>query len=273
MDIPVYILIRTSNRPVFFAEMMESIKNQTYKNIVTIVHSDDPRDEYVTGDIILRDTAYGPEHGDGTYNLYNNRLLKAIPGDKPGYFHFIDDDDKYDNPDVIQRLVESAKPDHINVGRVKRWNKTIFPRRWKNQKSFQTECFFVHTDYRFKAKWWGNKGGDHYYSKQLTKILPINWIEDLIICRAQEGKGHGQRLDKGKKFKKRVDLPPETQVIVIGLRKNLKGKKSLWIKPGQTKVMRYDYASQLEKEGKVKITNYQENFNPPKPPVRNLLNL
>jgi hypothetical protein len=251
--------------------MMESIKKQTYKNIVTIVHSDDPRDEYVTGDIIIKGTAYGPEHGNGTYNLYNNRLLRAIPSDKPGYFHFIDDDDKYASPDVIERFVKNSKPDHVNLARVKRWNNTIFPRHWKNQKSFQTECFFVHTDYRLTAKWWGNKGGDHYYSKQLTKKLPINWIEDLVVCEAQEGKGHGKKLDKGGKIAPKIELPPDAKVMVIGIRKNLRGKKSQWIKVGQTKTMNYSIASQLEKEGKVKITNYNINIRPEKPPVRNLL--
>ncbi len=252
---------------------MESIKKQTYKNIVTIVYSDDPRDEYVTGDIIIKGAAYGPEYGNGTYNLYNNNLLRTIPADKSGYFHFIDDDDMYAADDVIQQLVEKSKSDHINVARVKRWNKTIFPRHWKRQKSYQTECFFVHTDYRLKAKWWGNKCGDHNYSKQLTKILPINWIEGLIICQAQEGKGHGRKLDKGGKTSKRPDLPPETKVAIIGLRQNLKGKKSQWVRVGQTKIMRYDYAAQLEKEGKVKITNYTENFIPAKLPVRDLLHM
>lgn len=274
--LPVYILIRTSNRPEFFACMMETIKNQTYKNIVTIVHSDDPRDEYVNEDncdILIRGTAYGPEFGDGTYNLYNNRLLKAIPPDKPGYFHFIDDDDMYAENNVIERLIELSKPDHINVGRVKRWNSTIFPRKWMNQKSFQTECFFIHTDYRLKGKWWGNKGGDHYYSKQMTKILPINWIEDLIICKAQEGKGHGRKLDKGKKRIERPELPPDAKVTCLGIRKHLRGKKSEWIRMGQYKVMNYKIASQLEKEGKVKITNITHDFNPGKPPVRNLLQI
>jgi hypothetical protein len=272
MTLPVYILIRTSGRPKFFACMMESIRNQTYKNIVTIVHSDDPRDEYVTGDMIIKGMAYGPEYGDGTYNLYNNRLLKAIPADKPGYFHFIDDDDMYASTDVIEKLVEKSKPDHINVARVKRWNSTIFPRHWKNQKSFQTECFFIHTDHRLKAKWWGNKGGDHHYSKQMTKLLPINWIEDIVICKAQEGKGHGKKLDKGsKKQMEKPNLPPDAIVTVIGLKKNLKGKKSHWIKMGQIKNMYYAIALQLEKEGKVIITNYNKDHRPEKMPVRNLL--
>ncbi|KPK95634.1 hypothetical protein AMJ80_04475 [bacterium SM23_31] len=249
---------------------MESIKQQTYKNIITIVHSDDPRDKYVTGDIIIQGQAYGLEYGNGTYNLYNNRLLRAIPEEK-GWYHFIDDDDKYSSPDVIEKLVNKSKKDHINIAKVKRWNNVIFPRHWGSQKSYQTECFFLHTDHRLKAKWWGNKGGDHNYSKQLTKILPINWIEKLLICEAQEGKGHGLKLDKGAKRVQKPDLPPDTKVAVLGLRKHMTGKRSDWIKPGQIRYMSYGIASKLEKLEKVKITFYMNQTE--KPPPRNILEI
>jgi glycosyltransferase involved in cell wall biosynthesis len=266
MDSPVYILIRTSNRPQFFARMMETVKNQTYKNIVTIVHSDDPRDEYVQGDIILRGCAYGPAFGSGPYNLYNNRLLKAIPADKPGWFHFIDDDDEYASPDVIEKFVKASKRDHINVGRVERWNGTIWPKNWGYQKSFQTECFLVHTDHKSKAKWWGNKGGDHYYSKQLTRILPINWIDNLLICKAQEGKGHGRKFDQGNK---KIDLStvykPGDKVPCLGLVPNRAQKKEERIGQGEIKRLKYEIALKLEKEGKVKITNWTNYVEKPVP--------
>jgi hypothetical protein len=268
MDLPVYILIRTSNRPKFFGRMMETIKEQTYKNIITIVHSDDPRDNYVTGDIILKCPAYGPEFGSGTYNLYCNRLLKAIP-DRPGYFHFLDDDDEYAAPDIIERLVKLSKPDHVNVGRVRRWNNTTWPKRWGVQKSYQTECFFIHTDYKLKAHWWGHKGGDHHYSKQLTKLLPINWIDKLLICKAQEGKGYGRKLDKdGKKIKLNVKINDNEMVACLGLIKHIRGSRKEWIKQGEIKEMRYEFAKKLERLGKVKIT-YPGNIE--KAPPRNLL--
>lgn len=269
---PVYILIRTSGRPLFFARMMETIKKQTYKNIVTIVHSDDPRDEYVTGDIIINGTAFGLEYGNGAYNLYNNRLLNAIPSDKPGWYHFIDDDDEYASNDVIEKLVKLSKKDHINVAKVKRWNETIWPKNWGIQKSYQTECFFIHTNYKSNAKWWGNKGGDHHYSKQLTKILPINWIEDLLICNAQEGKGHGKRLDKNCKTPDYYDkIDKNLKVVVLGLIRNMSGPRCEWIRQGELKRVKYSIALKLESMGKAKITNwcvYRE-----KAPAKNIYNL
>src|SRR5574343_1079239 len=193
---PIYILIPTSRRPKFFARMMKSIKEQTYPHIVTIVHSDNPADKYVIGDIIIHGEPYERSVGGAPYNLYNNRLLASIP-EGMGWYHFLDDDDYYASPDVLDRFVAGSKRDHINVARVKRWNGQIFPTRWQRQRSFQTECFLLHTDHRGIARWWANRGGDHYYSGMVTKVLPINWIENLIVCEAQEGKGHGRCFDLG----------------------------------------------------------------------------
>jgi hypothetical protein len=244
---------------------MRSIKSQTYKNIITIVHTDDPRDEYVTGDIIIKGAAFGKEHGNGAYNLYNNRLLNSIP-DIPGWFHFIDDDDIYFDDNVIENLVKSSLKDHINVGRVERWDGKIFPTQWKKQKTFQTECFFIHTDHRHKSKWWANLGGDHYYSEQLTKILPINWIDNFLICKAQEGKGRGKRLDKGLK---ETQYKLSGKYPVLGLQTIRTGKESERIRQGEFKYMDYEIAEKLEKENKIKFS-YTDDY---KKPIRKIFKI
>ena len=119
----------------------------------------------MTGDIIIKGKAFSKGFGAGGYNLYNNRLLAQIPNGE-GWYHFIDDDDDYDSPEAIEKLVERSLRDHINVARVKRWNNKIFPASWGSAKSFQTECFFLHTDHKNLAQWWGNLGGDHDYSQK-----------------------------------------------------------------------------------------------------------
>lgn len=196
MKPPVYILIRTSGRPKFFSVLMNSIKKQTYPNIVTIVHSDNKNDTYVEGDIIIHGTPQ-PKKGRGFYNLYNNALLAAIPKNKPGWFVFIDDDDRYKSTTAIEQFVKASKKDCINVARADRGGGRIWPKYWKNQKVFQTECFMLHTTHRNLGKWPAKRGGDHTYTKQITKKLKINWIEGLIVTKAQEGKGRGKRKDKG----------------------------------------------------------------------------
>jgi len=218
--LPFYILIRTSKRPKFFAVMMESIKQQTYPNIITIVHTDDPADTYVTGDIIIKGERIPKlKKGHAPYNLYNNRLLQTIPeGD--GWYHFIDDDDKYAAPDVIEKTVVRCKKQEINIVRVKRWSGSIWPKTW-GQRSYQTECFILHTKHKGLATWWDKTGGDHNYSGQITKKLQINWIDGIIICEAQEGKGHGDRFDIGEAKQAGVNItnglpaPDRTLVDVL----------------------------------------------------------
>lgn len=246
---PVYILLRTSNRPNYFRRCMESIKAQTYKNIVVIVHSDDPRDDYLDGDIIIRGPVYPPHVGTGPYNLYNNRLLAAIPNG-PGWYHFIDDDDEYTAPNVIQTLVSSSRTDCVNVGRVRRWKDTIWPKNWGIQRSYQTECFFLHASHKNMAKWWSNKGGDHYYSRQLTERLKIHWIDGLIICQAQEGKNHGKRYDKHKLAPVREIAYADTDSVPV-LMCNKRPKSG---HEGIIEMMPYADALKMEKAGAGIIT-------------------
>jgi glycosyltransferase involved in cell wall biosynthesis len=193
--IPVYILIRTSGRPRFFNRMMQSIKEQTYPNIITIVHTDNDRDKYVKGDIIVRGT---PKPGcRAPYNLYMNTLIKTVSRQTPGWVYMLDDDDRLFAPDVIERFVNAAKQDYINVARADRGHGRIWPKKWKRQTDFQTECFMLWSKYSKLGKWWGKTGGDHHYTKQITKILPINWVDDLIVAKAQDGKNRGKHRDLG----------------------------------------------------------------------------
>jgi glycosyltransferase involved in cell wall biosynthesis len=264
--LPVYILIRTSGRPKFFANCIQSIKSQTYPHIITIVHTDDPADDYVTGDIIVRGEK---NQGKGTapYNLYNNALMKAIP-DGPGYYCFIDDDDMYYNDTVIERMMQLAVPDKINVCHVERWSGTIWPAKWGNQRSFQTECFFLHTDHKDKATWWGNKGGDHHYTSQLTAQMQINWIDEIIMCKAQEGKGHGKRFDLGGRpnvpnLAKGPARPGSfcLQDVKVIFLKEIKTPSSLRGRIGDVKIMPRMRAERLERKGKVKIEELAQERN------------
>lgn len=253
MTMPVYILIRTSNRPNFFTAMMASIRAQTYPNIITIVHTDNPADTYVEGDIILRGDPFPDDLGRAPYNLYCNRLLDSIP-DWPGWFMFLDDDDALHAPDTIERLVAASKHDYINVARVIRWNNEVFPKDFGSCHSFQTECFMIHTDYKSLGRWWANRGGDHYYTRQITDKLPTNWIHDLIIARAQEGKGHGRRYDAGDA--PRAIRPNELVPVVYRYRVRIPSECRGM--PGDIKTIPYRIALDLQQRGKVEIKNYSD---------------
>jgi len=213
MSESLYILTRTSGRPAFFARCRETIKALAWPGpVVHIVHTDDPRDTYVEGDVIVRGETLGPSFGTGFYNLYNNRLLRALP-DEPGWVHFMDDDDEYICPDALDWLtggdrgsLHVCKTRRIGVSK----NCEIFPPLWQKQKTFQTECFALWSDVARRYEWWGEKGGDHNYTNKVTRKYPIVW-HDHIATQTQGGKGCGERLDASGEVA-RVKLDPASRV-------------------------------------------------------------
>ena len=205
----LYVLTRTSGRPGFFRACRETVKALTGFNVVHIVHCDDPiSEQYVECDILVRGEAHAKNVGSAPYNLYCNRLLKAIPG--AGWVHFMDDDDKYSSSDCLQRILDGADKGKIHVGKVERWNNKLFPASWGAQKSFQTECIVMDAEIAKRGKWWGNKSGDHFYTRQLTRLYECEW-HDVKIAEMQECKGHGKLIDLGRKVM-RVDLPDNQMV-------------------------------------------------------------
>lgn len=192
MGDPVYILIRTSHRPKFFANMMASVKMQTYPNITTIVHSDDPEDAYVYGDIVLHGKHLGKEYGTFPANLYCNTLLDALPSDD-GWHHYMDDDDVYMEPETVAKMVSLASPDCVNFMKNIRPSGVV-PKAWGSVRYTNGESMFLHNRHRKLARWSGCRGGDNRYCSLLTDKLPIHWV-DLVITRMQQSKGYGRQRD------------------------------------------------------------------------------
>ena len=205
----LYVLTRTSGRPEFFRACRESVKALTGFNVVHIVHCDDPiSEQYVECDILIRGEAHAKNVGSAPYNLYCNRLLKAIPGE--GWVHFMDDDDRYPAADCMEKLLHGADKDRLHVGKVERWEGKLFPASWGTQNSYQTECVAMWSTIAKRGKWWGNKSGDHYYTRQLTRLYDVDW-HDVKIGEMQESKGHGRLVDIGGAVMKQ-ELPADQLV-------------------------------------------------------------
>ena len=215
----LYILTRTSGRPEFFKRCRETVNALKWPGPkIHIVHTDDPRDlDHVEGDIIIQGECLSPTFGRGFYNKYCNRLLKAVPRNPEGWIHFMDDDDEYLGPNVLNFLHgQDRKVLHVFKTRRKGMSKgqkeVMFPKYWKNQPSFQTECFAVWSDIAKKYRWWAQKGGDHQYTRKITRKYPIKW-HDTLASQAQERKGHGKRMDAGKtKAYKKGHMDPKQKV-------------------------------------------------------------
>ena len=250
MDNVLYVLTRTSGRPTFYARMRESVRALTWPHgVVHVVHSDDPRDTYAADcDVLVKGECHGPYMGSGYYNLYNNRLLEVVP--KDCWVAFIDDDDEYAAPDVFERLIDTSKPGKIHTGQVSRgadkiWNTDPHAKK----REFQTECFVVRGSIAKKATWWGEKGGDHYYTRRLVRHASTVWHE-VLIAQAQEGKGHGVRADIGG--------------VVVDLDSAMSADAEVWVKmysgakrrsnAGKLVRLRYREAREIERAGYGQVT-------------------
>ena len=246
----LYVLTRTGGRPEFFARMQESVRALTGFDVVHIVHTDDPRDTYVQGDIVVQGECYPPTIGTAPYNLYNNRLIKAIPRTVPGWVAFIDDDDYYVSPDVFERLLDGASRDTMHTGAVGRWSDHVWnTEEDKGKRRFQTECFVIWSTLAGRAKWWGNKGGDHYYTFGLTRTIPTQW-HDVRIANAQEGKGSGARVDIGGAVMDKSESYRSDEIVSFKFFVNMKSRREI----GVIRKLPYSEAYDMEQAGYGRVT-------------------
>jgi hypothetical protein len=178
------ILTRTSNRPNYFKNCRESIKNT--KHIVIC----DTDEKYPKGDIILR---VKKREGVYPYNSYFNDAKHLVDE----YVMFLDDDDiltKEDSLDIIKRHLEE---DTLVLWRVKFGNKTI-PEKINVPIEFANISgigFAYHV--KHWIDWKDVRGGDYLVIDELSKKLKVVWIDDVLTGLQNENglAGNGERKD------------------------------------------------------------------------------
>lgn len=212
MGLRVYVLTRTVNRPKMFARLRESVLAQQLSGeVVHIVHAENEGAEYATGDVVIR----GPRilknaKRTAPWELYNQRLLDALgrllrAGDyEPGWVVFIDDDDVFTSEKALSRAFLHAVDDNaLLVWKVERENGRISPFDWPGNLGTDRgrvcwEGAAHHTAYLGYASIDGDGGADGRYWHQLTEILPIIWVDEVMMrpqLSGRAGKGHGRRRD------------------------------------------------------------------------------
>lgn len=197
----LYVLTRTSNRPVLFAGLRANLTQQAPHTHV--VHSDDPSDKYVDGDVVIDGVRLPVDRRTGKCGpeLYQARLLEAIRGMPPGWVVFLDDDDRF-TPDALETIASlCTDPGRINAWKVRRENDRISPPEWRNPATLCWEGATFHTMHLDAAiaAIDGRFGADGRMWAALANLLPVDW-HDLVIAEPQQegkwGKGHNQRRDK-----------------------------------------------------------------------------
>lgn len=206
----INILIRTSERPNFFKNCINSIYQQSYKNWNIIVGSDNKNDKYYIQPEKCRLVEYDytnyiyPKRPNNEaygvnfkYNLYFNDLHNEV---KFGYILYLDDDDALYATDSLERLTDIIKNDDLLVfWRVKFPNRLVpsdvnffGPPKMKDVSGIG----FTFPN-NFKPKWEPFKRGDFRIANELYNKIENKIFLNEIITKIQRTveDGFGRRDD------------------------------------------------------------------------------
>lgn len=216
----INILTRTSKRPNYFKSCVESISQQTYKNINHIVASDDKDSlEYVKlynidplyidpkkykhNNYKLFDYQKVGSRGESPawWNSYFNDMYSFL---KEGWVMYLDDDDSFSYSDSLEVITPHlTNPSNLIFWKVQFPGYTI-PR--KNSPSLQTNPpqpanissigLMFHTQYIDHAYWepWG--GGDYRLATNLWNIIPNKIEINHTLTHIQDTPHLGNQQDK-----------------------------------------------------------------------------
>lgn len=208
----INILTRTSNRPNYFENCFNSVKNQTYANINHIISVDDDTTEnYVKKytDNYIRVVRKNLNKGlkgirrYAPYNLYLNDLKGQV---KDGWIMFLDDDNGFINNQSLENIVRHI----VNVNQLLLWqvkfpNKLIpedifFAKKMIKLNHFDMNGFMYNVKYN-TVLFDDYSAGDYFYMTKLFPLIPEKvWIKDVFtkVQRNNMG-GFGRRDDLIKK--------------------------------------------------------------------------
>lgn len=182
----INLLLRTSYRPTLFKRLLDSINNQTHKNIRIIVSYDDERalsyiPEYLEKIKVFKDNSLA-----FPYDNYCNDLKSLVTD---GFFMFIDDDEVLASNDCIEKLCKHLK-NHFGVicqfsrnGRLKPSNELIKLKMVKRCK-IGMPCIALHHSLKNIADFDGSvEAADFNWIKAITKKVKLNFVS-LVIALA-----------------------------------------------------------------------------------------
>lgn len=182
----INLLIRTSYRPVLFKRLLDSIYNQTHKNINIVVSYDDERALSYIPEEINKIRVYKDLSKPYFYDEYCNDLKSQVDN---GFFMFIDDDEVLASNDCLEKLCIALK-NHYGVicqfsrnGRLKPSNELINGRLIRRSK-IGMPCIVLHHSCKNIADFDGSvSAADFNWIKAITKKVKLNFVP-LVIALA-----------------------------------------------------------------------------------------
>lgn len=189
----INILIRTSYRPAQFARCLESIANQTYRNIRIVVGFDNLRAlEYIPKGI-ERQMVYADKTLPYFYDVYCNQLKLNT---EMGWFFFLDDDDVLASQMVLQELSEHLHV--LNSAIICQFLRRGVPKPADNyirkgvirEGKIGLPCLVLHSKHKALSGLDGQKAGDYRYIKEVTGRVNTKFITLPLVSAGP--RGHGQ---------------------------------------------------------------------------------
>lgn len=201
----INILTRTSGRPNYFKENVESIKAQTYPNIHHIVCADDHESyEYASKLVDHVIQVERPEKRKeydwmhSPYNLYCNELMDEV---EDGWIMFLDDDDILADRDAVRNMVKHIKDENDMIIWRVQFPYGIIPNHSFGKgimlSDIASNAFLFHSKHVWAAQWDEVKESDYRVALKLARLLNVKWV-DKILCKINNKKGsHESELGVG----------------------------------------------------------------------------
>lgn len=185
----INILIRVS-RPDLFKRCIQSIDEQTYRNINLIVGLDNRKGSFEIGSY-KRNYDVAQDH---YWNTFCNDLKAMV---KDGLFFYMDDDDYLAGPDVIQQLVSHISDDteglivqFLRNGKPKPSNFLIDTKVIKKG-LIGGGCLVLHAKHKNVADWEAKRAADFDWIYAVAREVPLKFVP-LVVQIAGNNGLHGR---------------------------------------------------------------------------------
>jgi len=185
----INILIRTSDRPNYFARCLNSVLQQTYKNYRVIVSADNNKTKAYVNIYGLQciNVKSMPRTQEQTapWNLYLNDLMDQVDD---GWIIFLDDDDYLADENVLENIAKQLDNKYkLYVWQMQWPNGRKIPEDTYFHKPFERKhigmpCFTFHSVIKDKIRFDAMRAGDFRVISELEKYTDkINWIRQVYV--------------------------------------------------------------------------------------------
>ncbi len=209
------ILIRTSNRPNYFARLLDNLEGQFYKNIKLIISADTPESADYAWQLSHKrfnttiHTSIRLERSENQtfpWNLYLNDLMSLV---SDGWILFMDDDDGYAHQMALKLIADNIPdPESMLVWQMRFPDGRLVPSPKHigllpfSRKQIGMPCFAFHSKHKTKFRFDGMRAGDFRFAMQMLQHLKVDWLELPLV-----------QLDNYGNAGKNVDLKVKNKLV------------------------------------------------------------